>query len=122
MRPVRNVISAHYAKIGRRGGLASTSAKRAAARINALKRWRPKRQRAILPLQMLQDRAWYRGRGRNSNLGLWDSRAGCFWTIAMSDFADPVNFPNKSRRKIRLKREDYFEKDKGTFKPLALVG
>lgn len=114
---MQDVIAAHYSKIGRQGGKASTPAKAAAARINALKRWRPKAKTPVLPEDALQDGAWYRGHGRNSAVGLWDSRARCFWTIAVSDFANPATFPASSRRKVRLKREDYFSAHAGTFKP-----
>lgn len=116
---MRNVISAHYAKIGLRGGRASTPAKRLAARLNGLRRWRRTRNVNVLAVDVLRDGVWYRGRGRNSNLGLWDGRSKCFWTIAINDFADPANFPVKSRRSVRLKREDYFSTRSGTFKPFA---
>ncbi len=113
-----NAISAHYARIGRRGGLASTPAKRFAARLNAFKRWRRGR---ILPMELLRDGVWYEGRGRNSSVGLWDARAKCFWVITVNDFADPATFPAKSRRSVRLKREDYFSAVGGTFMPLRLL-
>ena len=120
--PVKNSISAHYAKIGRRGGSASSPAKSAAARLNALKRWGRKAPVEILPLELLRDGVWYRGRGRNATAGLWDARAGCFWTIAVNDFADPATFPAEPHRQVRLKREDYFASRNGTFKPMAPVG
>ncbi len=119
---MRNAISAHYAKIGRRGGLASTPAKRAAARRNALKRWRRKPDAGILPLQRLRDGMWYLGRGRNAAAGLWDARAKCFWTVALNDFANPAIFPAEPLRQVRLKREDYFSRQSGTFKPIARLG
>lgn len=118
---MQKVISKHYAKIGRRGGLASSPAKRAAARRNALKRWHRKPADGILPMESLRDGTWYRGRGRNAAAGLWDARAGCFWTIALNDFANPATFPAEPRRQVRLKREDYFSNQSGTFKPLAPV-
>ncbi len=117
--PMRNAIAAHYAKIGRLGGSASSPAKRLAARLNALRRWRRKLASDVLPMDFLRDGVWYRGRGRNAPAGLWDARAGCFWTIALNDFADPATFPAEPRRQVRLKREDYFSRRTGTFKPLA---
>jgi hypothetical protein len=119
---MRNSISAHYARIGRRGGLASSPAKRAAARRNALKRWRGKPDPGILPLQVLRDGMWYLGHGRNSAAGLWDARAECFWTVTMNDFANPATFPAQPQRQIRLKREDYFSSKNGTFKPTTCLG
>ena len=116
-----DTIRAHYSKIGRRGGKASTPAKAASARLNALKRWHPKTNTRVLPEDRLVDGVWYRGHGRNSAVGLWDSRARCFWTIAVSDFADPAKFPAISRRKVRLKREDYFSEQSGTFKPSEVL-
>lgn len=116
---MENVISAHCAKIGRRGGSASSPAKRAAARLNALKRWRGQSSAGILPKDFLRDGVWYRGRGRNAVAGLWDARAGCFWTVVLNDFADPATYPAEPRRQVRLKREDYFSRQKGTFKPMA---
>jgi hypothetical protein len=116
---MRNAVSAHYAKIGRRGGLAATPAKRAAARRNGLKRWRRKPNEEILPLNRLRDGMWYRGHGRNAAAGLWDARAKCFWTVAVNDFANPAEFPAQPRRQVRLKREDYFSNYSGTFKPIA---
>jgi hypothetical protein len=118
---MRPMIAAHYSKIGRRGGRVSSPAKAIAARLNALKRWRPKAEAGILPRELLRDGIWYRGRGRNSSVGLWDSRARCFWTIVINDFADPAHFPRKARRQVRLKREDYFSVKSGTFKPSADV-
>jgi hypothetical protein len=119
---MRNAISAHYAKIGRRGGLASTPAKSAAARRNALKRWRGQSAAGILPLHALRDGMWYCGHGRNGSAGLWDARAGCFWTVALDDFANPATFPAEPLRQVRLKREDYFSRQNGTFKPTACLG
>jgi len=119
---MRNAISIHYARIGRRGGLASTPAKRAAARRNALKRWGQKPQAAVLPIEALRDGVWYRGQGRNAALGLWDAHARCFWTIAVNDFADPATFPANPHRQVRLKREDYFFEARGTFKPTIPLG
>ena len=114
---MRNAISSHYARIGRRGGRASTPAKRAAARQNALNRWGREPEKAVLPMEALHDGAWYRGQGRNATVGLWDARARCFWTIAVNDFADPAKFPAEPLRQVRLKREDYFSKASGTFRP-----
>ena len=118
---MRNEISAHCAEIGRRGGLASSPAKRAAARRNALKRWRRKPDAGIFPLNLLRDGKWYLGRGRNGAAGLWDARSQCFWTVALNDFADPATFPAAPRRQVRLKREDYFSRQSGTFKPIAIM-
>jgi hypothetical protein len=119
---MRGAISMHYAQIGRRGGLASSPAKRAAARRNALKRWRRKPEAAILPLNLLRDGMWYLGHGRNAAAGLWDARAECFWTVALNDFADPATFPAEPRRQVRLKQEGYFSRQNGTFKPIAMLG
>jgi hypothetical protein len=118
---VRNAILSHYARIGRRGGQASSPSKRAAARRNALKRWGRKPEEAVLPLEALRDGAWYRGHGRDATIGLWDGRAKCFWTIAINDFADPARFPAEALRRVRLKREDYFSETSGTFLPTAAL-
>ncbi len=118
---MRKVISSHYARIGRRGGQASTPAKRAAARQNALKRWGQTQAQPVLPVEVLRDGTWYRGQGRNATVGLWDARARCFWTIAVNDFADPAKFPDEPLRQVRLKREDYFGKASGTFRPTATL-
>ena len=118
---MRNVISSHYARIGRRGGRASTPAKREAARQNALKRWGRAPEEPALPVEALRDGMWYRGQGRNAAVGLWDARAGCFWTIAVNDFADPATFPAEALRQVRLKREDYFTKAGGTFRPIGTL-
>lgn len=118
---MRDVISKHYARIGRRGGRASTPAKRAAARQNALKRWGRSPAEAILPVEALRDGAWYRGLGRNATVGLWDARAHCFWTVAVNDFPDPAKFPSAPLRQVRLKREDYFSATSGSFRPVAAV-
>src|SRR5687767_12124422 len=108
---MKKIISAHYAKIGKKGGSASTPAKRIAARLNVMKRWHGTSPTVgVLPVTQLHDCVWYRGTGRNSNFGLWDSRAECFWTIAVNDFANPATYPANARRQVRLKREDYFSK------------
>ncbi|MEK7685005.1 MAG: hypothetical protein AAB466_06260 [Verrucomicrobiota bacterium] len=119
---MRNAIASHDAKIDRRGGRASTPAKRAAARRNALKRWGHKTGESVLPMEVLRDGVWYRGRGRNATVGMWDGHARCFWTIAVNDFADPAKFPADPLRQVRLKREDYFTQTSGTFKPVAPLG
>jgi hypothetical protein len=118
---MRNAISTHYARIGQQGGRASTPAKRAAARRNALQRWGRKAEEPVLSLSSLRDGAWYRGYGRNAKVGLWDARARCFWTIAVNDFADPARFPSEPLRQVRLKREDYFSQASGTFKPTGTL-
>ena len=115
------MISSHYAKIGRTGGRASTPAKRAAARRNALKRWGRVPGESVLPVKTLRDATWYRGLGRNATVGLWDARAHCFWTISLNDFADPAKFPAEPLRQVRLKREDYFSETNGSFRPAATV-
>lgn len=119
---MQNVISAHYAKIGRLGGRASTPAKRAAARRNVLKRWRRKAAPIFLPINKLRDGKWYLGLGRNATAGLWDGRAKCFWTIALNDFANPATFPADPIRQVRLKREDYYSGQAGTFRPISRLG
>lgn len=116
---MKNVIRNHYARIGRRGGLASTPAKREAARRNVLKRWGRPHGVTLIPMKLLCDGRWYQGEGRNSEMGIWDARSRCFWTIALNDFANPASFPANSKRQVRLKREDYFAGPNGTFKPLA---
>ena len=118
---MRQAISSHYARIGRRGGRASTPAKRAAARRNALKRWGREPLEAVLSVEVLRDGTWYRGEGRNAKVGLWDAHAQCFWTIAVNDFADPARFPAEPLRQVRLKREEYFTKHSGTFRPTATL-
>lgn len=114
---MKTLLSRHYARIGRRGGRASTLAKREAARRNARKRWGRPFEEAVLPVQALRDGTWYGGQGRTAPIGLWDARARCFWTIALNDFADPSRFPADPMRQVRLKREDYFSETSGTFRP-----
>jgi hypothetical protein len=65
----------------------------------------------------LKDGYWYTGKGRNSNIGMWDKVAKCFWVICVNDFADPKKFPKNSKRRVRLKQEDYSKKKCGSFKP-----
>jgi hypothetical protein len=114
---MRKAISTYYARIGHKGGRASTPAKRAAAQRNALKRWGRKPEEHVLTVESLRDGAWYRGQGRNATVALWDACAHCFWTIAVNDFADPAKFPAEPLRQVRLKREDYFSDVNGTFRP-----
>ncbi len=118
---MRKVISSHYARIGRIGGRASTPAKRVAARQNALKRWGRFPAESVLPVETLRDGTWYRGLGRNAAVGLWDARGHCFWTIVLSDFAEPTKFPAQPLRQVRLKQEDYFSESSGSFRPAAAV-
>ena len=118
---MRNAISSHYARIGRNGGRASTPAKRAAARRNALKRWGRVQDETILPMETLLDGTWYRGQGRNATFGLWDALAHCFWTVAVNDLPNPATFPSEPLRHVRLKREDYFSKAGGSFRPVTAV-
>jgi hypothetical protein len=115
---VKAIVAKHCAKIGRRGGRVSSEAKRLAARRNALRRWGRKPEEAVIPIEELKDGQWYRGIGRNSNLGRWDAEARCFWVISFANFPDPARYPESSTRVVRLKQEDYYMPDGGTFKPL----
>jgi hypothetical protein len=118
---VKIELSTYAARIGRRGGQVSTPAKRLAARRNACKRWgRPFEPEAI-PARKLRDGTWYCGQGRNSSIGLWDAQAGCFWTIAVNDFADARQFPKGFRRQVRLKQESYWTPEGGSFKPFTAL-
>jgi hypothetical protein len=118
---VKTDISQYHARIGRRGGLVSSPAKRAAARRNALKRWGRKPQPEPIPLRRLRDGEWYLGQGRNSSVGLWDKQAQCFWTIAVNDFPDPASFPGGSRRQVRLKQVNYRTPEAGSFAPISVL-
>ena len=115
------LVSRHYARIGQPDGGVNSPAKRPRGRQNALKCWGRKPEKAVLPVEALRDGAWYRGHGRNATVGLWDARAQCFWTVAVNDFADPAKFPAEPLRQVRLKREEYFLRTSGTFKPLERV-
>jgi hypothetical protein len=112
-------ISEYHAQIGRRGGLVSSAAKGAAARRNALKRWGRKPEPQAIPRHRLRDGVWYLGQGRSSSIGLWDQQAKCFWTIVVNDFPDPAAFPKGSGRQVRLKQEDYWTPEAGSFMPIS---
>lgn len=116
---MKTQVSEHYARIGRRGGKATSEAKRLANRRNALSRWGRKSEEAVIPMAELKDGQWYRGLGRNASLGRWDETARCFWVVVFNDFADPACFPANSTRQVRLKQEDYFTPVSGTFKPTS---
>ncbi|MFA5192075.1 MAG: hypothetical protein WC740_15205 [Verrucomicrobiia bacterium] len=115
---MKAIISKHHAHIGRRGGRVSSEAKRQAARRNALLRWGRKPEEAVIPIIELKDGQWYRGIGRNSDIGRWDEEARCFWVISFANLPDPLHYPKGSMRIVRLKQEGYYEPEGGTFKPL----
>jgi hypothetical protein len=71
----------------------------------------------MISKKQLHDGCWYKGRGRNSTVGLWDEKGDCFWIICMNDFQDPEKYPKGSKRKVRLKQEFHFSSKEGTFKP-----
>ena len=112
------VISAYHSRIGRRGGLKSSPAKRASARAAAQKRWGLE---AVLPIDTLADGRWYSGKGRNAQIGLWDARGRCFWVVSVNDWMDPLRYPEPGSRSVRLKRERHFDGG-GTFSPSREVG
>ncbi|MCX6909413.1 MAG: hypothetical protein NTY01_15410 [Verrucomicrobia bacterium] len=115
---MKAIIAKHHARIGRRGGSVSSEAKRLAARRNALLRWGRKPEEAVIPMDELKDGQWYRGIGRNSNIGRWDKETRCFWVVSFANFPDPERYPKGSTRIVRLKQEGYYAPEGGTFKPL----
>lgn len=117
--PKPNKITAHYARIGRKGGRAKSPAKRHAARLAALARWGDSGT-ASIPAEELKDRRWYGGRGRNADIGLWDERNKTFWVTCINDFISPVDYPRPGPRSVRLKGEKHYE-DGGTFRPLREI-
>lgn len=54
-----------------------------------------------IPKKELIDKKYYLGRGRNGNIGLWDSKCDCFLVIGYS-FGES-----------RIKSEGYYEKIRG---------
>jgi hypothetical protein len=114
------VISAYHARIGRSGGRRSSPAKTAAARAAANKRW-GREPDIKLPVEALADGRWYSGAGRNSDMGLWDARRGCFWVVSVSDQVDPLRYPEPGERSVRLKREGHVDHG-GSFHPRREVG
>lgn len=114
------VISAYHARIGSMGGRRSSPAKTAAARAAANKRW-GRESGMNLPIAALTDGRWYSGAGRNSNMGLWDARRGCFWVVSVSEQVDPMRYPDPGERTVRLKREGHVDHG-GSFRPAREVG
>jgi len=110
-----DVISSYQAAIGRIGGSKSSPAKKAAARAAAFKRW-GRDTVPMLEIGNLNDGTWYSGKGRNSDIGLWDSRSRCFWVTCIVDSIDPLAFPLPGARRVRMKRERHVSDD-GTFQP-----
>lgn len=113
-------LAAHYASIGRKGGRKKSEAKRHAARLAALARWGHART-ASIPVSDLSDRTWYEGHGRNSDLGLWDSRSQTFHVICITDFVCPEKYPEPGPRSVRLKQERHYDDKGGTFRPLRVL-
>jgi hypothetical protein len=109
------VISAYQATIGRIGGKKSSPAKRASARAAALKRW-GRGALPVLEVSDLNDATWYSGKGRNADMGLWDSKGRCFWVALMVDQMNPLTFPEPGARTVRLKRERHVAEG-GTSQP-----
>jgi len=112
-------LTAYYAHIGRKGGRKKSEAKRLAARLAALTRWGHART-ASIPIVDLSDRTWYEGHGRNSDLGLWDSRSQTFHVICITDFISPEKYPEPGQRSVRLKQERHYDAE-GTFRPLRAI-
>lgn len=117
--PAAKQLTAHYARIGRMGGRKTSPAKRHAARLAALARWGHARTAAI-PAGELADGHWYAGKGRNADIGLWDSRNKTFWVTCVTDYVSPSHYPQPGPRAVRLKRERHYE-DGGTFRPLREI-
>jgi hypothetical protein len=113
--PKSDVISSYQATIGRIGGSKSSPAKRAAAKAAALKRW-GRGTLLVLEINDLTDGTWYSGKGRNTDMGLWDSKGRCFWVACIVDQMDPMTFPEPGARTVRLKRERHVSEG-GTFQP-----
>jgi len=70
---------------------------------------------------VLQDGCWYLGTGRNSSIGRWDARSGCFWVVVFNNLPNPALYPRGSIRQVRLKQEYYSTTDAGTFTPLRTL-
>ena len=60
-----------------------------------------------IPLNCLAEGRWYVGRGRNSNVGLWD---GKFFLVIGSKFDS-----------WRIKREPYYTDESGCFQPFLML-
>lgn len=79
-------------------------------------------RRDVIAKKVLIDGAYYIGHGRNADIGRWDERSRCFWVISISNWAlNPATYPLGTVRNVRLKREDYYSKSGGTFKPFQFV-
>lgn len=117
--PTADKITAHYARIGRKGGRAKSPAKSHAARLAALARWGDSGT-ASIPASELKDRQWYGGKGRNADLALWDARNKTFWVTCINDFISPLDYPRPGTRSVRLKGEKHYD-DGGTFRPLREI-
>lgn len=69
----------------------------------------------------LIDGAWYCGKGRTASVAVWDAHNGCFHTVGINTYRDPLTFPEVASRKIRLKREAHIEVAGGSFAPLQIL-
>jgi len=71
-----------------------------------------------IPLSELQIGRWYVGRGRNSNVGLWDGEN--FLVVGKGGIM-VSRAPTVWEKIWKLKREPYFTKTEGCFQPFKLV-
>lgn len=75
---------------------------------------------AQIPIAALESGQWYIGRGRNGNVGVWDSELECFQVLAKVG----LKIGPGSRdwvQKWGIKQEPYFTTDSGCFQPFLLV-
>ncbi|MFG5779071.1 hypothetical protein ACFIQF_18555 [Comamonas sp. J-3] len=69
-----------------------------------------------IPRKKLVKGAWYLGKGRNGDIGMWDGED--FLVIGQNSY--PVE-PRKWVNQWAIKREPYFEAEDGCFQPFKRV-
>ena len=93
-------------------------AKQRAASQKAQKEWGGLQM--SVPESELEDRGWYYGDDGVNCVGLWDARAGCFWTIEFGGRSSRTSDPPKESGP-KLKRERYGSTPKKGFMPIAVL-
>jgi hypothetical protein len=73
---------------------------------------------AQIPLENLDTGCWYIGRGRNSNIGLWNGECFSVLTECMI-YTGSVKTVTESQECI--KHEPYYTEDEGTFQPFFKI-
>ena len=102
-------------KSGQMGGTKKSEIKTLAARQNILLRWNPREPSGRIPVPALIDGGWYRGKGKNGKMAMWNSAKKAFLTIKKA------NLKNTNNSVFLISLEKHGSCSGGSFSPEEII-